>query len=80
MKSGKAMAALAVRFLMALHCVVYFLMPLYGLLSDAVDYIIFGTVIQEVKTSNVAREVRSLSSYYLVIQFNIWHGYLSQAT
>lgn len=26
--------------------------------KDVVDYIIFGTVIQEVKTSNVAREVR----------------------
>lgn len=25
--------------------------------KDVVDYIIFGTVIQEVKTSNVAREV-----------------------
>ena len=28
-----------------------------GLPKDAVDYIIYGTVIQEVKTSNVAREV-----------------------
>jgi hypothetical protein len=27
------------------------------LILDAVDYIVFGTVIQEVKTSNVAREV-----------------------
>lgn len=25
--------------------------------KDSVDYIIYGTVIQEVKTSNVAREV-----------------------
>lgn len=30
-----------------------------GLSKDAVDYIIYGTVIQEVKTSNVAREVWS---------------------
>lgn len=30
-----------------------------GLPKDAVDYIIYGTVIQEVKTSNVAREVWS---------------------
>jgi len=30
-----------------------------GLPKDAVDYIIYGTVIQEVKTSNVAREVSS---------------------
>lgn len=30
--------------------------------TDAVDYIIYGTVIQEVKTSNVAREVKSLRS------------------
>lgn len=28
-----------------------------GLPKDAVDYIVYGTVIQEVKTSNVAREV-----------------------
>lgn len=28
-----------------------------GIPKDAVDYIIYGTVIQEVKTSNVAREV-----------------------
>ena len=28
-----------------------------GLPKDAVDYIIYGTVIQEVKTSNIAREV-----------------------
>ena len=28
--------------------------------KDAVDYIIYGTVIQEVKTSNIAREVRTL--------------------
>lgn len=27
-----------------------------GVPTDAVDYIIYGTVIQEVKTSNVARE------------------------
>ena len=26
-------------------------------ISDSVDYIVYGTVIQEVKTSNVAREV-----------------------
>lgn len=29
-----------------------------GIPKDAVDYIVYGTVIQEVKTSNVAREVR----------------------
>lgn len=34
--------------------------------KDAVDYIVYGTVIQEVKTSNVAREV-SLSSAH-----NVW--------
>lgn len=28
-----------------------------GIPKDAVDYIIYGTVVQEVKTSNVAREV-----------------------
>lgn len=28
-----------------------------GIPKDSVDYIIYGTVIQEVKTSNVAREV-----------------------
>lgn len=28
---------------------------------DAVDYIIYGTVIQEVKTSNIAREVTPLA-------------------
>lgn len=28
-----------------------------GIPKDAVDYIVYGTVIQEVKTSNVAREV-----------------------
>lgn len=28
-------------------------------LTDMVDYIVYGTVIQEVKTSNLAREVSS---------------------
>ena len=43
-----------------------------GLLSktalpkDAVDYIIYGTVIQEVKTSNIAREVHTL----IVLSYN----------
>lgn len=37
-----------------------------GLPKDAVDYIIYGTVIQEVKTSNVAREV---------IYTNTWMDY-----
>ena len=31
--------------------------------KDVVDYIIFGTVIQEVKTSNVAREVSKAKLY-----------------
>lgn len=29
----------------------------FSFLTDAVDYIVMGTVIQEVKTSNIAREV-----------------------
>lgn len=32
-----------------------------GIPKDSVDYIIYGTVIQEVKTSNVAREVATHS-------------------
>ena len=34
--------------------------------KDAVDYIIYGTVIQEVKTSNIAREVHTL----IVLSYN----------
>lgn len=30
---------------------------------DVVDYIVYGTVIQEVKTSNVAREVGSVQRF-----------------
>lgn len=45
-----------------------------GLPKDAVDYIVYGTVIQEVKTSNVAREVfkntfRNSTSEWFVIIF-----------
>ncbi len=44
-----------------LKCSIWFfprgLLHKTGISKDAVDYIIYGTVIQEVKTSNVAREV-----------------------
>lgn len=35
------------------------------LLLDAVDYIVVGTVIMEVKTSNIAREV--IINYVLIV-------------
>ena len=38
----------------------YFHSILVNLFVELVEYIIYGTVIQEVKTSNIAREVRNI--------------------
>ena len=42
---------------------------------DAVDHIVIGTVIQEVKTSNIAREVKKITSItYVKVMNSNWIG------
>lgn len=41
-----------------------------GLPKDAVDHIIYGTVIQEVKTSNIAREVWSHTGMQMYLELD----------
>lgn len=42
---------------------------------DAVDHIVIGTVIQEVKTSNIAREVKKIASItYVKVMNSNWIG------
>ena len=45
-------------------CVFRGLLHKTGIPKDAVDYIIYGTVIQEVKTSNIAREVQHTQKHW----------------
>lgn len=59
-------------------CKFYLFLLLRGLLNrtsvprDVVDYIVYGTVIQEVKTSNVAREVGDVQLISFKSDFSSW--------
>ena len=48
-----------------------------GVFSEDIEYVCYGTVIQEVKTSNVAREVRGFIDFVYKIVTMIIHVFLS---